>query len=54
VGVEVSLLVLLALSFRRICTWFVGIGKWFVLVPLWAAGLYLLFTTLTSFFPAAL
>ena len=54
VGVEVSLLVLLALSFRRFGTWFEGIGKWFVLVPLWVAGLYLLFTTLTSFFPAAL
>ena len=54
VGVEVSLLVLLALSFRRICSWFAGIGRWIVLVPLWAAGLYLLFTTLTNFFPAAL
>jgi sortase A len=54
VGVEVSLLVLLALSFRRFGIWFAGIGQWFVLVPLWAAGLYLLFTTLTSFFPAAL
>jgi sortase A len=54
VGVEVSLLVLLALSFRRFGTWFEGIGKWFVLIPLWVAGLYLLFTTLTSFFPAAL
>jgi sortase A len=54
VGVEVSLLVLLALSFRRFGTWFEGIGKWFVLVPLWATGLYLLFTTLTGFFPAAL
>jgi sortase A len=54
VGVEASLLVLLALSYRRFGTWFEGIGKWFVLVPLWAAGLYLLFTTLTNFFPAAL
>ncbi len=54
VGVEVSLLLLLALSYRRFGIWFAGIGKWFVLVPLWAAGLYLLFTTLTSFFPAAL
>jgi sortase A len=54
VGVEVCLLLLLALSYRRIGTWFQGIGKWFVLVPLWAAGLYLLFTSLTSFFPAAL
>jgi len=54
VGVAVSLLLLLALSFRRFGIWFVGISKWFVLVPLWTAGLYLLFTTLTSFFPAAL
>jgi sortase A len=54
VGVAVSLLVLLALSYRRFGIWFEGIGKWFVLVPLWAAGLYFLFTTLTNFFPAAL
>jgi sortase A len=54
VGVEVSLLLLLALSYRRFGIWFVGIGKWFILVPLWAAGLYLLFTTLTAFLPAAL
>jgi sortase A len=54
VGVEISLLLLLALSYRRFGIWFAGIGKWFVLVPLWAAGLYLLFSTLTSFLPAAL
>jgi sortase A len=54
VGVEVSVLLLLALSFRRFGVWFAGRAKWFVLVPLWAAGLYLLFSTLTSFFPAAL
>jgi sortase A len=54
VGVAVSLLVLLALSYRRFGVWFAGIGKWFVLVPLWAAGLYFLFTTLTNFLPAAL
>jgi sortase A len=54
VGIEICLLILLALSFRRFGTWFPGISKWFVLVPLWAAGLYLLFSTLTGFFPAAL
>jgi sortase A len=53
VGVEISLLVLLALSYRRFSVWFAGVGKWFVLVPLWAVGLYLLFSTLTSFLPAA-
>jgi sortase A len=52
-GVVVSLLVLLALSYSRFGMWFSGFGKWFVLVPLWAAGLYLLFGTLTSFLPAA-
>jgi hypothetical protein len=53
VGVEVCLLLLLALSYGRFGIWFSGFGKWFVLVPLWAAGLYLLFTTLTNFLPAA-
>jgi sortase A len=54
VGVEVCLLLLLALTYRRIGTWFGTSGKWLVLVPLWAAGLYLLFGTLTDFLPAAL
>jgi sortase A len=54
VGVEVCLLLLLALSYRRFGLWFDGIGRWLILVPLWAAGLYLLFGTLTSFLPAAL
>ena len=54
VGVAVCLLLLLALSYRRFDTWFETIGKWLILVPLWAAGLYLLFTTLTGFLPAAL
>jgi len=54
VGVEVCLLLLLALSYRRFDTWFEASGKWLILVPLWAAGLYLLFTTLTGFLPAAL
>jgi sortase A len=54
VGVEVCLLLLLALSYRRFDLWFEATGKWLILVPLWAAGLYLLFGTLTSFLPAAL
>jgi hypothetical protein len=54
VGVEVCLLLLLALSYRRFGLWFEATGKWLILVPLWAAGLYLLFGTLTDFLPAAL
>ena len=54
VGVEVCLLLLLALSYRRFGIWFEATGKWLILVPLWAAGLYLLFGTLTDFLPAAL
>jgi sortase A len=54
VGVEVCLLLLLALSYRRFDIWFEPTGKWLILVPLWAAGLYLLFDTLTKFLPAAL
>ncbi len=54
VGVEMCLLLLLALSYRRFDIWFEATGKWFVLVPLWAAGLYLLFGTLTEFLPSAL
>jgi sortase A len=53
IGVEICLLLLLALSNRRFGTWF-GASKWIILVPLWAAGLYLLFGTLTDFLPAAL
>jgi sortase A len=54
VGVELCLLVLLALSYRRFDTRFDAIGKWLILVPLWAAGLYLLFGTLNAFLPSAL
>ena len=54
VGVEVCLLLLLALSYRRIGSWFAAGGQWLILAPLWAAGLYLLFGTLTDFLPAAL
>jgi sortase A len=54
VGIVVCLLLLLALSYRRFGSWFGETSKWLILVPLWAAGLYLLFTTLTEFLPAAL
>ena len=37
---------------RRFDGWFGRIGKWFILVPVWAVGLYLLFDTLTMFLPA--
>ncbi len=53
VGLEVCLLALLGLSYRRFRDWFGPTGRWLILVPLWAAGLFLLFTTLTSFLPAA-
>ncbi len=54
VGISVCLLLLLALSYRWFNRFFDTTGKWLILVPLWAAGLYLLFTTLTNFLPAAL
>ena len=49
VGIEVCLMLLLALSYRRFDTWFDATGKWLILLPLWVAGLYLLFDTLTKF-----
>jgi sortase A len=54
VGVEVCLLLLLGLSYRRFDVWFGRSGKWFILVPLWVAGLYLLFASLTTFLPETL
>lgn len=54
VGVEICLLLLLGLSYRRFGFWFGRTGKWVILVPLWAAGLYLLFDSLTTFLPATL
>jgi sortase A len=52
-GVVVCLLLLLALSNRFLRKWFRGFTVWLVLVPIWAAGLYLLFDTLTRFLPAS-
>jgi len=54
VGVELCLLLLLGLSYRRFGFWLGRTGKWFILVPVWAAGLYLLFASLTSFLPETL
>ena len=54
VGLEVCLLLLLGLSYRRTDFWFGRVAKWFILVPVWAALLYLLFGTLTSFLPSSI
>jgi len=54
VGIEVCLLVLLGMSYKRFVFWFGRAGQWFILVPLWAAGLYLLFDTLTKFLPSSI
>ncbi|HXN62832.1 MAG TPA: class E sortase [Acidimicrobiales bacterium] len=51
--IEICLLVLLGLCYGQMGRWFGRAGKWFILVPLWAAGLYLLFGTLTSFLPSS-
>ena len=52
IGIVVCLLLLLGLSYKRFENWFGRIGQWAVLLPLWAAGLYLLFATLTGFIPS--
>ncbi len=54
VGVELCLLLLLGLSYRRFDFWFGRTAKWFILLPVWTAGLYLLFVSLTSFLPETL
>jgi sortase A len=54
VGIEICLLLLLALSYRLFDGWFGSRSKWLILVPLWAAGLYLLFGTLTTFLPSSI
>ncbi len=50
----VGLLVLLGIFNRRLAAWYGRFGKWLILVPVWAAGLYLLFGALTSFFPPSI
>lgn len=54
VGIALCLLVLLGMSNRRIGVWFGSRAKWVILVPIWAAGLYLLFSLLTTFLPATI
>jgi len=54
VVLEAGVLMLLGLTNRRFTSWFGGIGRWFVLGPLWAVGLYVLFGTLTMFLPATI
>jgi sortase A len=54
VGVEICLLLLLALSYRRFGGWFGPRTKWIILVPLWAAGVYLLFGSLTTLLPSSI
>lgn len=53
VGIEICLLLLLALSYQRFDSWFGRGSKWLILAPLWAAGLYILFGTLTTFLPSS-
>jgi sortase A len=54
VVLECGILLLLGLSNRWFNAWFGRSGRWIVLVPIWTAGLYLLFSTLTSFLPASI
>jgi sortase A len=54
VGIEICLLLLLALSYRRFDVWFGPRTKWIILVPLWAAGVYLLFGSLTTLLPSSI
>jgi LPXTG-site transpeptidase (sortase) family protein len=51
---EAGVLMLLGLSNSRFSTWFGGFGRWFILAPLWGAGLYVLFGTLTMLLPATI
>jgi len=48
------LLVLLGLANQRASGYFGRRGRWLILVPLWLAGLYVLFGLLTSFLPSTL
>jgi hypothetical protein len=49
----IAALVALGLGNRRIASRFDTVGRWLVLVPVWATGLYLLFQTLERFLPAS-
>ena len=52
--VEVAVLVALGLGNRRLAAFYGRVGGWLILGPIWVAGLYLLFLTLTSFLPPSL
>jgi LPXTG-site transpeptidase (sortase) family protein len=54
VVLETGVLLLLGLTNRRFIAWFGRSSRWFILIPVWAACLYLLFGTLTTFFPATI
>ena len=51
---EVGLLSLLGVGNRRFRGWYGGSGRWLILLPVWAAGLYLLFQSLTSLLPPSI
>jgi sortase A len=51
---EAGVLMLLGLSNSRFSAWFGGVGRWFILAPLWGAGLYVLFSTLIMLLPATI
>jgi LPXTG-site transpeptidase (sortase) family protein len=54
VVLETGVLLLFGLTNRRFSAWFGRSGRWFILIPLWGAGLYVLFGTLTTFLPATI
>jgi sortase A len=54
VVIELGVLLLLGLSNRRFAAWYGGAARWFILVPLWGVGLYVLFGTLTMFLPSSI
>ncbi len=51
---EVGLLVALGLTNRRWAAFYGHVGGWLILAPIWVAGFYLLFQTLTNFLPPSL
>jgi sortase A len=51
---EMGLLALLGLSNRRLAGLYGLLGGWLILTPIWIAGFYILFQTLTNFLPPAL
>jgi sortase A len=54
VGLEVGLLLFLGLSNGRFTAWFGRSARWFILVPLWAFGLYEVFQTFSTFLPSTI